>query len=353
MKKIIISTIIIFFISSCSFSNNDEVQKAKQELLSNNTKTTKIEKLDKSKTLTWEIKNEKKSFLNNIPTFKIEKLTDDQFIEIDDLSDKMKNVINWIEITWKTLTKVDKIEVIFENKDSIYPIDDYILGQFKPWDKNFVYRAKPRFKVLDYWVNTYLFKAYSWDKVSETKVIINIPKNIDNNVESSNDDTVSYEKKLVWNWSWTVYLSFPKSEVFWNPLNVWTDTITYSNIDDLIIKRQEFDSWSVNCSNMTDYLKSKIDSYFYWNTCRDIIKGKWISVYVLKLNKDKKTYSYEKWYFDYNHKLIWYYVINKDIKVNDENILNDIKNKNKELKEKNDSFDKVKVVDSLFKEIIR
>jgi len=237
----------------------------------------------------------------------------------------LANILSGIEITWKTIWNVDKIVVRFENKTSGYPIDNYTLGQFKSWDKTFVYRAKWEFKVLDYWENDYLFEAYSSWEVSKTKLIINIPNNIeqntikDKNIKDLNNN-ISYTKKIIWNSGSSVYLSFPSSSIFWEPLNVWTDVITYSNIDNLTIKREVFSSGGVNCDNVTDFLKQKLNTWFYWNTCRDIIKGKWISLYVLKLDND--TYTYEKKYFDFNHGLIWNYILKTWIKAYQKWILN-------------------------------
>ncbi len=374
MKKILILSFFIIFLFSCSFWKKTDIEQAKKELLNQNNnqiesvKTEEnIPKLTKENALTGTTKKEKQieenKIMGNKPNYKVEKLTQDQFIEIDDLSNKLENVISWIEITWKTLTGVDKIVVRFENKTSDFPIDVYTLGQFKPGDKTFVYRAKGEFKVLDYWENEYIFEAYSKGKISKTKIIINIPKEIketSHNIKNTNnlDETISYEKKLIWDWSGAVYLSFPKSPVFWDPLNVGTDLITYSNIDNLEIKRVEISSGTVNCDNMTDYLKENIWGWFYWNTCRNIIKDKWISVYVLKLDWDK--YVYEKIYFDYNHWLLGTYIVKDNISADKENVSEDIANKNLELKQTNkdsqtayENYPELKIVDKLFYEIVR
>jgi len=382
MKKIIIFSMIIILLSSCSFwVKNDEVAKAKQELLNNNSSSnssdnTELFKKDdsapsltKDETLTWkttESKTEEVVVNNDKVYYKVENLTPEQFIEIDDLSDKLKNVSSWIEITWKTLTNVDKIVVTFENKTSDFPIDNYKLGQFKPWDKNFVYRAKWEFKVLDFWDNEYVFEVYSGDKISKLKVLIHIPEEIketSHNIEKWTEPTeldwnISYEKKIIWDWNDSVYLSFPKSDAFWDPLSVWTDLITYSNIDNLKIKRVDFGTWAVSCENMTDFLKNNVSSWFYWNTCRDIIKDKWISVYVIRLDWDK--YIYEKKYFDFNHGLIGNYIVKDNIEADKENIATQIAELNSSLKETNkdtttayENYPELKVVDKLFYEIVR
>ena len=382
MKKIIIFSMIIMLLLSCSFwTKNDDITKAKQELLNSNSlkevdtstwlfqKDDNIPSLTKNEALTWkttEIKKQEDQQTEDKVYYKVEKITPEQFIEIDDLSDKLKNISSWIEITWKTLTNVDKIIVNFENKTSDFPIDSYRLGQFKAWDKNFVYRAKWEFKVLDFWDNEYVFEAYSWDKISKLKVLIHIPEeikntshNTNNNIESINlDSNISYEKKLIWSWDNSVYFSFPKSSSFWDPLSVWTDLITYSNINNLEIKRVDFGTWTVSCENMTDFLKNNISTWFYWNTCRDIIKDKWISVYVIRLDWDK--YVYEKKYFDFNHGLIWNYIVKDNIKADKENIVKQIADLNSSLKETNkdsniayENYPELKLVDKLFYEIVR
>jgi len=374
MKNIIILSVVIAILSSCSFGvKDDDIEKAKQELLNNNSKTeTSLFKKDnttvsltKENALTWEtnetdIKSEQVQ--KDKAYYKIENITPEQFIEIDDLNNKLKNVVSWIEITWKTLTNVDKIVVNFENKTSDFPIDNYKLGEFKAWDKKFIYRAKWEFKVLDFWDNEYVFEAHSWDKISKLKVFIHIPKEnntTSHNMKTSNlDSNISYEKKIIWSWDSSVYLSFPKSSSFWDPLSVWTDLITYSNIDNLEIRKVDFGTWTVSCDNMTDFLKNNIGWWFYWNTCRDIIKDKWISVYVLRLDWDK--YVYEKKYFDLNHSLIGNYIVKDNIKANRENVSTEISEINSKLKETNknsnttyENYPELKTVDKLFYEIVR
>ncbi len=384
MKKIFLIISIILYLSSCSFQSNNDLTKAKKELLSQKNidtsisnkdeekdlfkKDTSVPELNKDEILTWTIDKQEKTFTwkiqKNKVTYKIEDLTQKQFIKIDNLDSKLANILSGIEITWKTIWNVDKIIVRFENKTSDYPIDNYTLGQFKPWDKTFVYRAKWEFKVLDYWENDYLFEAYSSWEVSKTKLIINIPNNIDKQKSSETEDNqnldnnISYQKKIIWN-SWSsIYLSFPSSSTFWEPLNVWTDTITYSNIDNLTIKREKFSSGWLNCDNITDFLKQKLNTWFYWNTCRDIIKDKWISVYVLKFDND--TYTYEKKYFDLNHWLVWDYILKTWIKADKQDIKSDIAKVNSQLKITNkdsiisyQNYPELKIVDKLFYEIVR
>jgi len=53
----------------------------------------------------------------------------------------------------------------------------------------------------------------------------------------------------------------------------------------------------ISCENLTDYLSDNINTWFYWNTCRDLIKDKAITFYVLQLNGEE--YVYQKHYVDF------------------------------------------------------
>lgn len=364
MKKILSLFIITLLLSSCFWAQGN-LDDAKKELwvINNNSTNTWVNSstwTDAISVKDWgieEIDNVDDSSDINIksakPTYSIEELTTEQFIELEDLSKKIPNIVDSIEIIWKTLTHIDKIVVNFVNRDSDYPIDKYTLSQFKPWDKTFVYRAKSQFKVLDYGLNEYVFEAYSWNEISKLQLNIFVPNPSDDEKTTPTvwDDSITYEKKLIWeDEEDQTYLSLPKSSAFGDPLSVW-DTITYSNINSLEIKKEEVSSNIVNCSNLTDYLKTRISTWYYWNTCRDIVEDKGISYYVLKLSWD--TYTYEKHYVDYNHGLYGIYIVKSGIEANNENIASDIALKNEELKNQNDSFSEVATVDSLFKEIVR
>lgn len=365
MKKILSLLIVTILLSSC-FWAQDNLDDAKKELWVNKNNSTSNNNDDTSSTWSdttsvknwWveEIDNTSSSDINTkstTPTYAIEELTSEQFLELDDLSKKVSNITDTIEITWKTLTHVDKIVVNFVNRDSDYPIDRYTLWQFKAWDETFLYRAKSQFKVLDYGLNEYIFEAHSGSKVSKLQLNIFVPN--PNETSSTTptvwDDSITYEKKLIWEDEENpLYLSLPKSSTFWDPLSVW-DTITYSNINSLEIKKEELSPSIVSCSNLTDYIATKINTWYYWNTCRDIIEDKGISFYVLRLAWD--TYTYEKHYVDYNHWLYGIYVVKSGIEADNENVASDIATKNEELKNQNEDFSEVDIVDSLFREIVR
>jgi hypothetical protein len=89
-----------------------------------------------------------------------------------------------------------------------------------------------------------------------------------------------------------------------------------------------------------------MDSWFYRNTCKEIVKDKWISFYVIRLDWD--DYIYEKHYIDYIHWFYWILEIEKWQNVTKNNIAE----KNTELKGNNDTFDKTDITDKIFKEIV-
>ena len=203
-----------------------------------------------------------------------------KFIEIDEINPS-DIWINWVEVFWTTLTKVDKIEVSFSNENSDYPDDNYTLTKFKPWDDTFVYRAYSKYQVLDFWENKYTITAYSWDDISKASLEINIPQ--ESNLSS--DKEIKYEKKLIWDIDDTSYISFPSSDLFWEAIELETGEYTYSKIDNLKIRK--ISSKNIECSEITKYLTDRLKStWFYWNTCDYIIDKKGISVYVIRLNWD-------------------------------------------------------------------
>jgi len=170
--------LLIFLLSSC-FGSKESIDNAKKELW--------VIKVDETKnnTDTWgnidvkedtdDIETEEKIIEEKEKNIEINYLTEDKFLLLDDLTDE--NLLDWeVEITWKTIWKVDKIIVSFENTSSEFPFDSYTLKQFVSGDTDFLYRAFSRYETLDFWKNTYIFEAYSWDKVSKLELILNVVK---------------------------------------------------------------------------------------------------------------------------------------------------------------------------------
>ena len=344
LRTFILTFSIILLLSSCFSSNNENVDNAKKEFWIIKEDVKQEDELDINPPFEEdqqeEDQQEEDQQSYDLPTFEVIYDTSNRFIEIDDIFDSEIKLPK-IEISWEVLAYVDKIEVSFSNEDSSYPKDNYTLTKFKPWDKTFVYYASSDFEVLDYGRNLYTISAYSWDEVSKVDLIINIPKIL----TPPENKEITYEKKLIWDGNDTLYMSFPESESFWKVIFTWTDTFTYSNIDNLEVKKVI--SEKVLCDWITEYLTEKLDSSFYWNTCGDIIKDKWISFYVVRLVGD--NYFYEKYYIDNDNSLVGVYLIETWTWVTSENI----KEKNDLLKQVNQDFKAVELVDDLFREIVR
>ena len=350
MKKTLSLACYLFLIllfSSCFTPDEKKIDNAKKDLwiVWNNTQeesikvditqestalsensSTPLE--DNSNTSNNELKHDSEQDSNPLkdsPSFEIVYESSNKFIEVYTLPSSEISFPE-VKISWKTLVNVDKIKVSFSNDTSNYPEDDYTLTRFKPWDKTFVYHASPNFEVLDYGKNLYSISAYSWDEISRVDIAINIPEN----TETFKNKEITYEKKLIWGEDDKLYMSFPKSDSFWEAILDSPSSFTYSKIDNLKVEKLKFDE--IQCDWVTDYLIWKIKSLFYWNTCREIVKDKWISFYVVRLDWDK--YFYEKYYIDNYHSLIWNYLIETWVLREGYTI----KEKNKNLKEKKRRF---------------
>ena len=329
MKKLIILILSLFLISCFWSPKEEDIESAKKDLLWDSYQKQEDTIKDDVDASSWsqddssndELKNTKNDDdLSKDSYYDIEYLTDNKFIDLYDLSWKDLDSFE-VEINWETLTNVDKIEVSFSNEASDYPDDLwYELKTFKSWDKTFKYRASSNFRVYDFWKNEYIFKAYFWNEVSELKLTIFRKYDLDENLWLD----ISYEKKLFWKQDDKLYLSFPKGSNFWDPVFISETELTYSGINDLKIVKEN--NSMLKCEQLTDFLLERY-SWYYWNTCRDIIKDNWISFYVLSLVGD--TYVYEKHYVDLVHELYWKVVLEKwDF------IVEDDENKSKILEEK-------------------
>jgi len=141
---------------------------------------------------------------------------------------------------------------------------------------------------------------------------------------------------------------------FWTPVSLWATKFTYSDLKWLEVNAGSFEKENINCDNVTDFLSSTINTWFYWNTCRKVISDDdGISFYVIKLSEDKSEYIYEKHYILYNKWLYGVYEIVSWISVDEDNIGLDIQAQHSVLKEKNEDYAVLEVVDSLFKKIIK
>lgn len=355
MKKITLLLFLTLFLSSC-FWDSKEVIKAKQDLgiIEN---TPSFDLVEKNK----EEKSEDLSNKSDDPRISIKQISGDKILELDKLNyDDFKK---WnFKITWKTLWFVSKIKVDFSNENSNYPNDEYILWKFKSWWKKFEYNAYSKYKVLDFWLNKYVFTAFTkkWESILELKVLVSVNDDeyIDWNKDESQQGGSSSLKetttdKLIWDENNLVFTELPEWWDFGNVVKLWEKSFTYSDIKWFEVKKEKIET--INCGKneetdtyfLTEFLKNRQNSWYYWNTCRDLIKGKWISFYVIRLEWD--NYFYEKHYIDFVHWFYWIYEIEKWQWVTKDNI----SNKNKELKELNKTFKKTEIVDNLFKKIIK
>lgn len=337
MKKILYIIIVSFILFSCTWWNQ-KVEDAKKEMLWN-TWVTNVETKNAEDVIKKEDKVE--TIVTTNENVNIEYLTTERYISIDPIDEaKLKT---WeVEVVWTTLSNnVDRIEVNFVNKESDFPEDNYELKKFKSWDSTFTYVASSRFRVMDFWENIYTFTAYSWDKISKIKLTINLenPEKIAREEVKNNTS----EDKIIWVEDDTVFLSLPISEDFWKPIMLGEDVFTYSLIDSLEIKKKN--AINITCENLTEYLTENINTWFYWNTCRDIVKEKWISFYIIELKGE--NYIYEKHYIDFIHWFYWIQWLEKWNWLTSDGL----KKKNDELKEKND-YEVIEKTDSLFLDIV-
>lgn len=321
---------LILLLSSCFGSNDDEVNKAKQDLW--------ITESSGSMDDTWSnVDTSESGSLVEEQEFKqieITPLTGEQFVELDDLSNE--DFSDWeVEIKWKTLTKVDKITISFENKDSNFPSDKYDLKQFKLGDKVFMYRAFSKYESLDYWKNVYTIEAHSWDKVSKLQLVINLK--LEEDKDASEKVAEVFEDISL--------DTLPTSAKFWNPIQLWSGKVWYSDIKWLEIKNDKITE--LTCEKLTEVLSDKIDWYFFWNTCRPIETDKWFSFFIIRLAWDK--YYYEKHYYLLNGWIYWTQELETWTWVTKETL----EAKNLELKAKNASYDILKISDNLFKELVK
>ena len=346
MKKIYIFFLVLF-LSSCFFSQKEDVENAKKELWV--TKTEVWEKVDldvdldkKDEDLEENIDDSSKNEENNKESkssYEVKNLGSEKFLELDELD--VTDFVWWgLKITWKTLVKVDKITVKFSNKTSDFPDDDdYVLTKFKSWDETFEYNAFSKYEVFDFWENVYKIIAYSWDKEAELELKIN---NIKEEKKEEKEEGATTDVG-----AWKIELwDLPKVEWFWDSVKLGEWIMSYSNVDWLEIRK--WDTSDLDCGNVSDYLNKKILTYKWWNTCIPISKDKWLSVFVVRISGSK--YFYEKHYFLGNKLMHWVYELESWDFDTSEDKLEFVKTKNAELKLKNADFESI---DSLFKELVK
>lgn len=338
IKIVFLSVFLIVFLSSCTWNKNDAYDEAKNELLWVN------ENIDKNN-LDIDEKEIVSEYIENVNKFEeadnverknekysVEYLTDKRFLTLDSLENK--NFLSMeVELTWKVLVNtVDKIVVNFSNKESSLKDSSFTLQQYKIWDETFLYNAFNRFWSLDFWKNEYIIEAYSWSDISKLRVILNVWETIEN---------ITWVTEIINLTS----SDLPSSELFWNPVEIWNQKFTYSDIKWLEISNV-WDIWLIlDSSSITDYLTSSLKSWFYWNTLRPIKWNTWVSFFVTRLSWDK--YYYEKHYYLPNG--IYWVISLESWDWIDSSTLSE---KNIELSKINKNYEILEISDMLFKQIL-
>lgn len=347
MYKIFISFLLLFTLVSCGSSQSD-IDAAKNKLLnpdqvvSMNTETTgsgAVENMNSIEPLTAEdvgLPSQTESVKQDV--FQVIPQTAEQFLEFDDVDVSL--IPTWeVEISWSTTTNVEKIQVLFSNRGSDFPNDDYTLQTFSPGDSKFVYRASSRSKVLDFWENTYTFRAYSGEDITETRIRIRIGEDFSVLSDAQDEDNSSSSTDVPSSLSIS---QLPVSTNYGEPSPLWNGAVTYSQIKWFELTEGNFSDPS--CAWLTEFLQARITTWFYWNTCRDLIAGKGIFYNVIRLDGDE--YIYERHYVDTVHNYYATYELERWSWVTSENIAE----KNTELKDK--VFENIDIVDGLMRDVI-
>lgn len=326
MNKIILLLSLLFVFASCGTSQN-EIESAKQDLLWETVpQVIEPQEIENTKLV------EAVDSLNGpIQIIEIDRNSPLSFDTISEHSLTTGEVI----ITWNALPDVEKIEVFFTNPTSKYPDDRYMLQAYKSGDATFKYIASSKNQVLDFGQNEYVFRAYSEWKEYETKIILEVE-------DESSDEETGTKSNIIGPEENTISINLPTSSKYGDPIMLGESSFTYSQIKGLEVQKEILDI--VSCDTLTEYLSERLNVWYYWNTCRDIVKDKWIKFNVIRL--DEQEYVYEKHYVDFTHGFYWVYELEAWKGVDSENI----KEKNEALK--NRDFPSLEIVDDLMKDIV-
>ncbi len=253
--KIIVFFLLVFSLTSC-FGPSKEAQVAKENLLNPNSQET---------TLPWEISessiDEQSTDVESWESYsRVENISWAGLLDITPVAN-VANIVETLDISGKVLSSaVTKITVSFENPTSSFPKDEnYVLQTYKPGNQTFLYRAYKKYEVLDKGQNLYRIDAYVWDEVKQSVLL-----------EVFLADTTKIEIPTL-----------------------WEQIQSSSQTGNLVI--YELTSSGVTCENVGDFLSNRY-SWYYWNTCRPVVKDQSFWLNVLRL--DGENYVYEKHYFD-------------------------------------------------------
>jgi len=326
MKNLVYIIFVTLFLSSC-FTDSSKVSELKDDLLIQESENVELVEED-----IWTEPVVPEQDLDQ--KVQVIALSEKQFLSFNDIPESSLGS-GEIEISWSALPGVTSIEVTFTNPTSDYPDDIYTLQTFESGDSEFIYRASSRNQVLDYGENQYIFKASSGGVESLTKVVILVPTKQEEQQWEVEKDIIGFEDN-------TLLVDFPTSSKYGEPIKLWEASFTYSGIKGLEVEKEVLRA--VSCEEITDYLSERINTWYYWNTCRDIVKDEGIKYNVLRLDWDE--YIYERHYLDFKHGFYGIYELEKGTWVDPDNI----KEKNDELKVQD--FPSLEVVDDLMKDIV-
>lgn len=333
MKKISFAFVFLLILSSCG-NSQEKIDAAKQALLEQELRETATGETEIG-TASWEeLSVNTKELESGIeiveygqtPVLKFDTLKIQDFLDGE------------AEITGETLTHVDAIEVGFSNIDSLFPEDSYTLKTFKTGDARFTYRASSGFKVLDFGENIYTFRAKTGEKIVETQVIVRLPQE----QTSSGGEKWFSKTELMGEENNTLLLNLPTASKYGEPLRLGETSFTYSGIKGFEAEKKILPG--VNCEALEQYLSESQTSYYYWNTCRDIVKDKGIKFNLIRLQGE--NYIYERHYIDLVHGLYGVVELERGTWVDKESIAE----KNTELKEQ--IFPLIEITDDLMKDIV-
>lgn len=332
MKKIITLLLIwVFLLSACGQSQT-EIDAAKEKLLQDSSSqelgdnTASQEPFSENQ----ENQDEDKKLVQILPQ------SEEQFLEFESISETSLTT-GEVEISGKTLKNVDKIQVLFSNPTSDFPDDNYTLQTFEGglW-KEFKYFAASRHQVLDYGENNYIFKAYSGDNISETKIVLHVL------TDEEKEEQIGTESQLIGEEGDVILVELPTSSKYGEPMRMGEKSFTYTQIKWFEVNKESVTL--LTCDGVTDFLTQRINTWYYWNTCRDIVKDKGIKFNVIRLSGEE--YIYERHYIDFVHGFYGTYELEKGTGVTSENIAE----KNNELKEQ--EFPSIEIVDDLMRDIV-
>ena len=137
-------------------------------------------------------------------------------------------------------------------------------------------------------------------------------------------------------------LNLPTASKYGEPIRLGETSFTYSGIKGFEAEKKILPA--VTCETLSEYLKESQSSYYYWNTCRDIVKEKGIKFNLIRLQGE--NYVYERHYIDTINGLYGVVELERGTGVDKDSIAE----KNTELKDQD--FPLMQITDDLMKDIV-